>query len=448
MGAIAELSVGGIPLDSWKNYVPDEIAVLFTEQEKSVDDTAVPEELEGYFEPGEPSPVKDVKYVTSIDCFRKRLEFFGFNLEVTRRAFEIGRVADLEECRRSISLWEGHSGRHRDAADQIIARERAKIEILTNANPDDWLEALKKRFRNSEEVNSDRVPAVGPVPPPAIGGWDLRFPGSLDPRFQLRFELEALEAGDAVLDVSDLVNSGYYDASDPISEYALDSLSARERVVAHLIVLTEGSSDRFYLEGAFQLFHPELSRYVSFMDFDGWNVAGGAPFLENLVRSFAGAGIRDRILALFDNDTAGSLSISRLSRLRLPKNIRVACYPDVEIARNYPTLGPSGSVSMDVNGAAASVELYLGADVIQNSDGSYIPIQWKGYDPLLCRYQGEILDKRGCRKRFAEKLSAAQQSGFQPDAASWAELRAIAELIRDAFTPVDPNELISTASVR
>jgi hypothetical protein len=103
---------------------------------------------------------------------------------------------------------------------------------------------------------------------------------------------------------------------------------------------------------------------------------------------------------------------------------------------------------MDVNGAAASVELYLGADVIQNSDGSYIPIQWKGYDPLLCRYQGEILDKRGCRKRFSEKLSAAQQSGFQPDAGSWAELRVIAELIRNAFTPVDANALISAASAR
>jgi hypothetical protein len=224
-------------------------------------------------------------------------------------------------------------------------------------------------------------------------------------------------------------------------------LSARERVVAHLVVLTEGSSDRFYLENAFRLFHPELSDYVSFMDFDGWNVPGGASFLENIVRSFAGAGIHDRILALFDNDTAGSSSINRLSGLHLPKNIRILRYPDVEVARNYPTLGPSGFVDMDVNGSAASVELYLGSDVIQTPDGSYIPVQWKGFDTVLRRYQGEILDKRGCRKRFAEKLSAASKSQFQPDATNWAELRAIVELIRTAFTPVDLNELIDTVTV-
>jgi len=448
MGAIAELSIGGICLDSWKNYVPDEIAVLFTEQDKRVEEVAVPEDLDEFFDESEPSPVRDVKYVTSVDCFRKRLEFFGFTLEVTRRAFEMGRVAAVEECRQSISLWESHSERHEELAKQIIARETAKIEILTHTDPDEWLEALREKFRKPDEANSERVSPLGPVASPTAGGWGMRFPGNLDPRFQLRFELEAINNGDAVLDVSDLVNSGDYAASEPISEYALDSLSARERVVAHLVVLTEGSSDRFYLENAFRLFHPELSNYVSFMDFDEWNVPGGAPFLENIVRSFAGAGIRDRILALFDNDTAGSLSINRLSGLRLPKNIRFLQYPDVEIARNYPTLGPSGSVSMDVNGAAASVELYLGSDVIQTPDGSYIPVQWKGYDPVLKRYQGEILDKRGCRKRFAEKLSAASKSRFQPDATNWAELRVIVELIRAAFTPLDPNELINTATVR
>jgi hypothetical protein len=445
MGAIAELSVGGISLDSWKNVVPDEVAVLFTEREKRVEDCAVPQELEEFFEEDEPSPVKEVKYVTPLECFKKRLEFFGFTFEVTRRAFEIGRATDIEECRKSIALWEGQAERNRDAANQIIARERAKIEILSRTNPDEWLETLRERFRNTEAIN-DRIPLVGPLPFPAIGRLDMRFPGNLDPRFQLRFELEAINSGDVVLDISDLVNSGYYDASEPIPKYGLESLSAAERVVSHLIVLTEGSSDRFYVESAFRLFHPELSEYVSFMDFDSWNVPGGASFLEQMVRSFAGAGIRDRILAIFDNDTAGSLSVTRLSEQRLPKNIRVMQCPDVEIARNYPTLGPSGALNMDVNGSAASIELYLGSDVIQRPDGTYIPVQWKGYDPVLRRYQGEILDKRGCRKRFDDKLFAANQSQFQPDGTDWAELRAIAELIRTAFNPLDSNELINAAS--
>lgn len=448
MGAIAELSIGGISLQTWKNHVPDEIAVLFTEKERRVGDTALPSELEDFFDAGEPSPVKDVRYVTSIEGFTKRLEFFGFTLEAARRAFEVGRLSDLEECRNSISVWERHSVQNSEAANQIIAREKAKIEILIKTNPDEWLDALREEFRKRVQADSARASSCSPASPPVVGGWDLRFPGALDYRFQLRFELEAIEGADAVLDVSDLVNGGYYDAADPISEYAFDGLSARERVFAHLIVVTEGSSDRFYLKSAFELFHPELSEYVSFMDFDGWNVPGGAPFLENLVRSFAGAGIRDRILALFDNDTAGSLSIARLMRQSLPTNIRVACYPDVDIARNYPTLGPTGPANMDVNGAAASVELYLGQDVIQDRNGSFIPIQWKSYDVVINRYQGEISDKRGCRKRFNEKLLTAQQSVFQPDAPNWAELRAIVEFIRTSFTPLKPDALNITASAR
>jgi hypothetical protein len=446
MGAIAELTIGGIPLDSWKDYVPPEIAVLFNEREKRVEEVD-PDEDDELPEEGESRPTKIVRYVTSLDCFRSRLEFFGFTLEMTRRAFEIGRIDALEECSKSISTWEGQAKRHGELANQIIARERAKIDFLTRANPDQWLGALREKFRNAEEFNSDGVPAVGPVPPPAIGDFDMKFPGTLDPRFQLRFEIEAIENGDAVLDVSELMDWGYYEISDPLSRFALDDLSVADRIASHLIVLTEGSSDRFYLESAFRLFHPELSEYVSFMDFDGWNVPGGASFLESMVRSFAGAGIRDRILALFDNDTAGSLSINRLSALRLPKNIRTIRYPDVEIARNYPTLGPSGPVIMDVNGSAASVELYLGSDVIKTPDGSYVPVQWKGYDPVLRRYQGEILDKRGCRKRFEEKLFVANKSNFEPTEANWAELKAIVEVIRTAFTPLNPRELINAANV-
>jgi hypothetical protein len=442
MGAIVELTIGGIPLGSWRDHVPPEIAVLFNEREKRVEEVVTAGEDGELLEEGESMPGKSVRYVTPLDAFRNRLEFFGFTFEIARGAFEIGRINDLEECSKSISTWAGHAGRHPKEANQIIARERAKIKILARTTPDEWLRALGEKFKTAEEMNSDRVPAGGPLLEPAIGEFDMRFPGALDPRFQLRFEIEAIKSGDAVLDVSELVDWGYYDTSDPISKYALDDLSAEDRVASHLIVLTEGSSDRFYLESAFRLIRPELSEYVSFMDFDGWNVPGGASFLENIVRSFAGAGIRDRILALFDNDTAGSLSINRLAGLRLPKNIRVERYPDIEIARNYPTLGPSGPVIMDVNGSAASIELYLGSDVIKTPDGSYVPVQWKGYDPVLQRFQGEILDKRGCRKRFEEKLSMANQSQFGRDEAGWGELKTIVELIRSAFSPLDPNELI------
>jgi hypothetical protein len=44
-------------------------------------------------------------------------------------------------------------------------------------------------------------------------------------------------------------------------------------------------------------------------------------------------------------------------------------YPEIDIARDYPTLGTNGLSHMDVNGLAGSIELYLGADVLRDSDG-------------------------------------------------------------------------------
>jgi hypothetical protein len=79
-------------------------------------------------------------------------------------------------------------------------------------------------------------------------------------------------------------------------------------------------------------------------------------------------------------------------------------YPDIEIARSYPTLGPTGLSAMDVNGLAGSIEMYLGRDVLTGADGMLSPVQWRSYAAGVRAYQGEILDKAGVQKRFREKV--------------------------------------------
>ena len=194
-----------------------------------------------------------------------------------------------------------------------------------------------------------------------------RFPGDLDPRFRLRIELEFALDEEVVLDVTELVSGGYYSHLDPMSKYAFDDLPAYERERCHIIILTEGSTDKFYLETAFNLFHQELREYVSFLDFNGWNVQWWCPFLgEHGSPHSRRRGIKDRIVAVFDNDTAGFASHARLATLKLPNNIRAIRYPDIDLAKSYPTLGPSGAAIMDVNGSAASIELYLGENVVRD----------------------------------------------------------------------------------
>ena len=47
--------------------------------------------------------------------------------------------------------------------------------------------------------------------------------------------------------------------------------------------------------------------------------------------------------------------------------------PDIELANNYPTIGPNGEEYMNINGRACSIELFLGKDVL-SEDGKYIPV--------------------------------------------------------------------------
>ena len=44
------------------------------------------------------------------------------------------------------------------------------------------------------------------------------------------------------------------------------------------------------------------------MDFEGARVSGAAGSLAALVKAFVGAGIANRVVALFDNDTAATAS--------------------------------------------------------------------------------------------------------------------------------------------
>jgi len=55
------------------------------------------------------------------------------------------------------------------------------------------------------------------------------------------------------------------------------------------------------------------------------------------------------VIALFDNDTAAHAAVRGLKGTKLPGTIRVVFLPELELARHYPTLGPQGLMSSDVN---------------------------------------------------------------------------------------------------
>ena len=138
------------------------------------------------------------------------------------------------------------------------------------------------------------------------------------------------------------------------------------------------------------------------------------------------------MITLFDNDTAAREARRGLNAITLPPNIAVLHYPDLAKLRHYPTLGPSGLSEMDINGLAASIELYLGDDVLSEG-GSPTPVQWKGFNETLGKYQGEVMCKTQLHSAFQRKLERCRSDKAAMDVADWVGLRAILQAVFCAF---------------
>lgn len=133
--------------------------------------------------------------------------------------------------------------------------------------------------------------------------------------------------------------------------------------------------------------YPHLADYFGFMDFEGVRIGGGAGSLVNIVKAFGGAGIVNRTVALFDNDTAARAALAGLRSIRLPSNIVVKHLPRLVELESYPTIGPTGLALMNVNDVAGGLELYLGSDVLTEPSGTPMPVQWTGYDVGVGAFQ-------------------------------------------------------------
>lgn len=138
------------------------------------------------------------------------------------------------------------------------------------------------------------------------------------------------------------------------------------------------------------------------------------------------------MIAIFDNDTAGHSAASSLVGIPLPPTVRVLHCPDLEFAKNYPTTGPTGSSCQDINTSACSIELFFGRDVLLE-DGTLVPIQWKGFDDRLKRYQGEIQNKDTLKERFLTKIKLAKANPMILSSQDWEPMRKLLNALFDAF---------------
>ncbi|PSW27178.1 hypothetical protein C9I94_04200 [Photobacterium swingsii] len=394
MGSYTELYVDNHPVLSSKSYVYSEVMTIFSESDKVTEKRKVSQRnplVWGVID--DHSYEVTHEYVTTVGKAIDRLEIMGFNLE------------------RSL-------GEEIELMDEYIA---AFKEIRENNVP------LTPFFKSEEHNLSEFAISLA-----RNDGWMYNFPAN-DLRSYLRVLLESADRDQLVTqDLTEVTHAGYYDHETKVRDNEVDSLTADFEVNSKIIILTEGSSDRTIIERSLSVLYPHLSDYYSFMDFGLANASGGASSLVANVKAFVGTGIKNKVVAILDNDTAAFVAVKGVSKISLPDNIKVIHYPYLPFAEKYPTLGPTGNQRANINGLAGSVELYLGEDVLKNKSG-FIPIQWKGYEKSLERYQGEIMDKTKIQQEFYKKLEVCEKDRSQIDNYDWSGMHLLLQSIFKAF---------------
>jgi hypothetical protein len=409
MGSWANLMVGKVELRWYKSVVPPEILALFHDENLEATPlhphSASIEDYERF-----------VRLTSSVGKVRQRLAIFGFTESKARQ--QLGEVlqedADIES-----SLDPSAPG----CTDMASVR-------AADVSVDSWVAAFRDPSLTIEERIKSRT---------AANAGEILY--DLGSRTSLVACLLGLpDEAPLVLDLTELYYGGWL--PEDLSSIASDALTEVQRITttdAPLIVLTEGKTDAQLLGLALEVLHPHLVDLVRFMDFTQ-KPEGGASALVRTVRAFAAAGVANRVLALFDNDSAAWDARRALNSVSLPPNILAACYPGVDLAARYPTVAEPAMESKvastqleDVNGRAGSLELYLGRAALTDANGQLRPVVWSSYLRGVQREQGEVLGKKHIQQAYRSNAKAVLSGQMAFDPAEWQEMKAILDLVLHAF---------------
>jgi hypothetical protein len=367
-------------------------------------------------------------FQTTVGTLRDRLDVLG--VPVSAVASEVRRLA-IDRAQ----LLEGLSGRLTD--DEFLRQRQDEVSYLKGLTWESWLRDVKEGVEAGLPIT--RVGSRSEVGSPSYLAslWEDH-----DVRYQLRAILEALPRDEVItLDLDDLLEGGWLDPSVDPRDHANALVAYASQGGLPPIVITEGRFDVEVLSAALRLRRPHLVGYLRFPDFSYKN-EGGAAALRQTLRAFAVAGVPNRVVALFDNDTAAQDVLHSFPTNELPPNLVVTHLPALGMAKHYPTVGPQGENAMDVNGLAASIEMFLGADVLTQDDGSLQPVIWGGFVKRLGAYQGEVSEKEAVHERFRQKVAEATASADAMAQQDWEGLDLVLDhvlaIIRD--TTLDEDE--------
>jgi len=353
MGSYSECWLNDFSIGSEKNGFDSSLMSLFRAHDKRIvlyPSEDLPEILQHYREAQLDDPELPIVYYESAAYLIKdRLNVMGYTLKTTEQAFLKWFNGEKKSLLDKIKEYKKKN------TDELKEKYRIDMgdayskeyEIIADLTPSRWLMAIKQ-VRELRLTQNSFSYYEGEHKNTLIGyllsnNW-YGFPG-YDTFVPIRLLLEDAKPNDKLIyDVTSLIWAEYFSANDDFVNYDYQLSVEEYSSKAKIIILTEGRTDSWVLKESLALLYPHLTEFYSFLDFDNSKFGGGVGNLTNLVKAFTGAGVVNNIIALFDNDTAALSAIKGLEKLNLPENIKILQLPELDLLKNYPTLGPSGEV--------------------------------------------------------------------------------------------------------
>ncbi|MRX38343.1 hypothetical protein GJU43_03585 [Flavobacterium sp. LC2016-23] len=431
MGSFCALTLNGYEIDQSKSYISTFWSCFFNEDDRR--SRSVPYDLY-YTQPiADNNNVPTFEYSASVDTMKLRLEIMGYTLDKVKLKYAEG-IENALKTRQQYNT---------ELFNTVENSDEKHLNILKNGGFEYWLKLIKYIFDNKITNLSDNLQVHDNIYSFILDYNDvdenlyLGYP-NIGIGYFLRGALEAVEpCSELILDITSVVDSGYYKEDEPVcastSQMYLDSTLPFQKI----IILTEGSSDSKILSKALKLLYPKVYSYFSFLDFDTYKAEGGSAMLEKTVKSFAAAGISNKIIALFDYDAAGVAATERLKKRKFPSNFRVITLPPIELANNYPIIGPDGIIYENVNGRACSIEMYLGIDILTGANNTLVPVKWKNIEAQINTCQGEISRKAELQKKYLKKIRVAIENGSLQSDHDWTGLMSVLDRIFVAASSID-----------
>jgi hypothetical protein len=373
--------------------------------------------IETYIEDDE--EIISYKYKTTVKLAKQCLDVSGYKILKTKELFETSKV-EMEhyfEYNYEDNFDEALSKYNFENWYSTVINIAQKLSSKRYSWTDDeaWFKKIAKtnvcEYIITESLSLNPSSYWG-FPDENIDQWNV-----------FRVILEAFDDNEnIILDYTALLEVGYCDTVQEKNEFVFDKV----------LILTEGVTDSEFISRSLNILYPHLDKFYHFMDFEIMKVSGGVSYLAHYIKAFAGAKINNMIIGLFDNDSAALDELRNLNGIQLPQNIKVVKLPDIEVAKSYPTIGPTDRQKIDINGFACSIELFPGKDVLQQNDGTFTPIRWTGYKERINQYQGDIINKSELHKKFRQKLDLTEKTK-QINLKEWEDMVILIESIIHAF---------------